>query len=137
MISAWFLSLRRPAAQIPFGPAAFIPGRLVHTNEFLVLLGSEYYAEMSAKQARAAPRRSPCVRACAALLLSTCHCRVAHRLQTVELLKRREVQIAETVRKGREATGQLRSRKDAVGARARGASSGQLRWLSSRAVCRD
>ncbi|CAK9876721.1 unnamed protein product [Sphagnum jensenii] len=36
---------------VPFGKAAFMPGRLIHTNEFLVLLGEGYYAERSAKQA--------------------------------------------------------------------------------------
>ncbi|KAJ1254072.1 hypothetical protein BS78_K124200 [Paspalum vaginatum] len=35
---------------VPFGGAAFFPGRLVHTNELLVLLGEGYYAERSAKQ---------------------------------------------------------------------------------------
>lgn len=35
---------------VPFGKAAFFPGRLVHTNEFLVLLGEGYYAECSAKK---------------------------------------------------------------------------------------
>ncbi|EOY25490.1 Prefoldin chaperone subunit family protein, putative isoform 2 [Theobroma cacao] len=36
---------------VPFGKAAFLPGRLIHTNEFLVLLGESYYAERTAKQA--------------------------------------------------------------------------------------
>lgn len=35
---------------VPFGGAAFFPGRLIHTNELLVLLGEWYYAERSAKQ---------------------------------------------------------------------------------------
>ncbi|KAF9663138.1 hypothetical protein SADUNF_Sadunf17G0007200 [Salix dunnii] len=35
---------------VPFGKAAFFPGRLIHTNEFMVLLGDGYYAERSAKQ---------------------------------------------------------------------------------------
>ncbi|CAM6123129.1 unnamed protein product [Calypogeia fissa] len=35
---------------VPFGKAAFFPGRLKHTNEFLVLLGENHYAERSAKQ---------------------------------------------------------------------------------------
>ncbi|MQL96068.1 hypothetical protein Taro_028739 [Colocasia esculenta] len=35
---------------VPFGKAAFFPGRLIHTNEFLVLLGEGYFAERSAKQ---------------------------------------------------------------------------------------
>ncbi|RVW46866.1 RNA polymerase II subunit 5-mediating protein-like [Vitis vinifera] len=36
--------------EVPFGKAAFFPGRLVHTNEFLVLLGEGYYAERTSKQ---------------------------------------------------------------------------------------
>ncbi|PPD67111.1 hypothetical protein GOBAR_DD36005 [Gossypium barbadense] len=36
--------------QVPFGKAAFFPGRLIHTNEFLVLLGESYYTERTAKQ---------------------------------------------------------------------------------------
>ncbi|ONK72076.1 uncharacterized protein A4U43_C04F15440 [Asparagus officinalis] len=35
---------------VPFGSAAFFPGRLIHTNEFLVLLGDAYYAERTSKQ---------------------------------------------------------------------------------------
>uniref|UniRef100_A0A0A8YS95 Uncharacterized protein n=1 Tax=Arundo donax TaxID=35708 RepID=A0A0A8YS95_ARUDO len=35
---------------VPFGGAAFFPGRLIHTNELLLLLGEGYYAERSAKQ---------------------------------------------------------------------------------------
>lgn len=35
---------------VPLGKAAFFPGRLVHTNEFLVLLGEGYYADATAKQ---------------------------------------------------------------------------------------
>ncbi|XP_034212602.1 RNA polymerase II subunit 5-mediating protein homolog isoform X3 [Prunus dulcis] len=35
---------------VPFGKAAFFPGRLVHTNEFLVLLGEGYYAERTSRQ---------------------------------------------------------------------------------------
>ncbi|KAJ4810160.1 RNA polymerase II subunit 5-mediating protein-like protein [Rhynchospora pubera] len=35
---------------VPFGGVAFFPGRLIHTNELLVLLGESYYAERSAKQ---------------------------------------------------------------------------------------
>ncbi|MCO5567479.1 hypothetical protein L7F22_021172 [Adiantum nelumboides] len=33
---------------VPFGKAAFFPGKLVHTNELLVLLGEGYYVECSA-----------------------------------------------------------------------------------------
>ncbi|RCH81081.1 uri1, prefoldin-like chaperone [Rhizopus azygosporus] len=39
------------SAMIPLGKVAFMPGKLVHTNEILVLLGDKYYAERSAKQA--------------------------------------------------------------------------------------
>lgn len=35
---------------VPFGKAAFFPGRMIHTNELLVLLGGGYYAERTAKQ---------------------------------------------------------------------------------------
>ncbi|XP_028775266.1 RNA polymerase II subunit 5-mediating protein homolog, partial [Neltuma alba] len=35
---------------VPFGKAAFFPGRLIHTNEFLVLLGEGYYADGTSKQ---------------------------------------------------------------------------------------
>ncbi|KAG8391218.1 hypothetical protein BUALT_Bualt01G0164900 [Buddleja alternifolia] len=35
---------------VPFGKAAFFPGRLIHTNEFMVLLGDGYYAERTSKQ---------------------------------------------------------------------------------------
>ncbi|KAM3919563.1 unconventional prefoldin RPB5 interactor 1 isoform 1-T1 [Leptodactylus fuscus] len=36
---------------VPFGPLAFIPGRLVQTNEVTVLLGDNWFARCSAKQA--------------------------------------------------------------------------------------
>ncbi|CEP08130.1 hypothetical protein [Parasitella parasitica] len=39
------------SAMIPMGRFAFMPGKLIHTNEILVLLGDQYYAERSAKQA--------------------------------------------------------------------------------------
>ncbi|KAI8972032.1 hypothetical protein BDF20DRAFT_716322 [Mycotypha africana] len=38
-------------AMIPMGPLAFMPGKIIHTNEILVLLGDKYYAERTAKQA--------------------------------------------------------------------------------------
>ncbi|XP_021343873.1 unconventional prefoldin RPB5 interactor-like [Mizuhopecten yessoensis] len=38
---------------VPFGSLAFMPGKLVHTNEVLVLLGDNWFAERSAKQAAA------------------------------------------------------------------------------------
>ena len=36
---------------VPFGPLAFMPGKLVHTNEVTVLLGDNWFAKCSAKQA--------------------------------------------------------------------------------------
>lgn len=36
---------------VPFGPLAFMPGRLIHTNEMLVLLGDNWFAERSTKEA--------------------------------------------------------------------------------------
>eukprot|EP01135_Chromosphaera_perkinsii_P004831 Nk52_evm9s298 gene=Nk52_evmTU9s298 len=36
---------------VPLGKLAFMPGKLVHTNEIMVLLGENYFAERSAKQA--------------------------------------------------------------------------------------
>ncbi|XP_074645127.1 uncharacterized protein LOC141901648 [Tubulanus polymorphus] len=35
---------------VPFGPIAFMPGKLVHTNEVLVLLGDNWFVDRSAKQ---------------------------------------------------------------------------------------
>ncbi|XP_057861191.2 uncharacterized protein LOC131069691 isoform X1 [Cryptomeria japonica] len=42
---------------VPFGKAAFFPGRMIHTNEFLVLLGEGYHAECTAKQTLEVLRR--------------------------------------------------------------------------------
>ncbi|XP_073515755.1 unconventional prefoldin RPB5 interactor 1 isoform X2 [Phyllobates terribilis] len=36
---------------VPFGPLAFMPGRLVHTNEVTVLLGDNWFAKCSNRQA--------------------------------------------------------------------------------------
>lgn len=38
--------------QVPFGPLAFMPGKLVHTNEVTALLGDNWFARCSAKQAQ-------------------------------------------------------------------------------------
>ncbi|CAA3031106.1 RNA polymerase II subunit 5-mediating homolog isoform X2 [Olea europaea subsp. europaea] len=35
---------------VPFGKAAFFPGRLIHTNEFMVLLGVDHYVARTSKQ---------------------------------------------------------------------------------------
>uniref|UniRef100_A0A3Q0RUX3 URI1 prefoldin like chaperone n=1 Tax=Amphilophus citrinellus TaxID=61819 RepID=A0A3Q0RUX3_AMPCI len=37
---------------VPFGPLAFMPGKLVHTNEVTVLLGDNWFTKCSAKQAQ-------------------------------------------------------------------------------------
>ncbi|XP_038161503.1 unconventional prefoldin RPB5 interactor 1 [Cyprinodon tularosa] len=37
---------------VPFGSLAFMPGKLVHTNEVTVLLGDNWFAKCSAKQAQ-------------------------------------------------------------------------------------
>ena len=42
---------------VPLGQMAFMPGELVHTNEVLVLLGDNYFAEQSAAQATAIMQR--------------------------------------------------------------------------------
>ncbi|CAB3980823.1 unconventional prefoldin RPB5 interactor-like [Paramuricea clavata] len=36
---------------VPIGPLAFMPGQLIHTNEIMVLLGDNWFAERSATQA--------------------------------------------------------------------------------------
>lgn len=36
---------------VPFGSLAFMPGRMIHTNEIMVLLGDGWFVERSAKQA--------------------------------------------------------------------------------------
>ena len=38
-------------AMVPIGSLAFMPGRLIHTNEIMVLLGDNWFTERSAKQA--------------------------------------------------------------------------------------
>ncbi|KAJ1736102.1 hypothetical protein LPJ61_000152 [Coemansia biformis] len=38
-------------AMVPVGPLAFFPGKLINTNEILVLLGDNWFVERSAKQA--------------------------------------------------------------------------------------
>ncbi|KAI7867537.1 hypothetical protein BDF14DRAFT_1881667 [Spinellus fusiger] len=45
------------SAMIPMGKLAFMPGKFIHTNEILVYLGDQYYAERSAKQAVAIVER--------------------------------------------------------------------------------
>ena len=42
----------RSAQRVPFGPLASFKGRLVHTNEWLVLLGGEWWLECTADRAR-------------------------------------------------------------------------------------
>ncbi|GFQ85589.1 unconventional prefoldin RPB5 interactor [Trichonephila clavata] len=42
---------------VPFGSNAFTMGKMVHTNEVMVLLGDNWFAEVSAKQAAAIAER--------------------------------------------------------------------------------
>lgn len=42
---------------LPFGPRAIVPGKVVHTNEVMVLLGESYFAEVSAYDAAAIAKR--------------------------------------------------------------------------------
>ncbi|KAJ1798104.1 uri1, prefoldin-like chaperone [Coemansia sp. RSA 2399] len=44
-------------AMIPVGPLAFFPGKIVHTNEILVLLGDNWFVDRSAKQAAEIAKR--------------------------------------------------------------------------------
>ena len=39
------------SGKVPVGPLAFFPGKLVKTNELLVLLGENWFVERSAAQA--------------------------------------------------------------------------------------
>lgn len=49
------------STQVPFGSVAFMPGKLVHTNEIMVLLGDNWFAERSASQAlEIVARRKKC-----------------------------------------------------------------------------
>ncbi|KAJ2780507.1 hypothetical protein H4R18_003409 [Coemansia javaensis] len=44
-------------AMVPVGPLAFFPGKLINTNEILVLLGDDWFVERSARQAADIARR--------------------------------------------------------------------------------
>lgn len=55
--AASVLSLLLFIFQVPFGNNAFSKGKLVHTNEVMVLLGDNWFAEVSAKQATAIATR--------------------------------------------------------------------------------
>eukprot|EP00698_Gefionella_okellyi_P011305 TRINITY_DN2976_c0_g2_i1.p1 TRINITY_DN2976_c0_g2~~TRINITY_DN2976_c0_g2_i1.p1 ORF type:complete len:419 (-),score=82.57 TRINITY_DN2976_c0_g2_i1:679-1866(-) len=37
--------------RVPIGPLAFMPGKLIHTNEVMVFLGADYFVECSTKHA--------------------------------------------------------------------------------------
>ena len=50
MSNHWLTSLFS-YLQVQLGPLAFMPGKIVHTNEILVLLGDNWFVERSAKQA--------------------------------------------------------------------------------------
>ena len=49
--------LTQHKVMVPMTSKAFMPGRLVHTNEILVLLGDNWFVETSAKNAAAIARR--------------------------------------------------------------------------------
>ena len=49
--------LTQHKVMVPMTSKAFMPGRLVHTNEILVLLGDNWFVETSAKKAAAMARR--------------------------------------------------------------------------------
>lgn len=51
LVSSFCLSIPCCSGQVPFGPMAFMPGKLVHSNEVTVLLGDNWFAKCSAKQA--------------------------------------------------------------------------------------
>eukprot|EP00189_Rhodosorus_marinus_P000377 CAMPEP_0113962114 /NCGR_PEP_ID=MMETSP0011_2-20120614/5722_1 /TAXON_ID=101924 /ORGANISM="Rhodosorus marinus" /LENGTH=94 /DNA_ID=CAMNT_0000973905 /DNA_START=318 /DNA_END=602 /DNA_ORIENTATION=- /assembly_acc=CAM_ASM_000156 len=42
---------RTISALVPLGPRAIVPGRIKHTNEVMVLLGDNYFANVSAYDA--------------------------------------------------------------------------------------
>ena len=47
--------------QVPFGQFAFMPGKLYHTNEVLILLGDNWFTQRTAKQAiEMVERRKKC-----------------------------------------------------------------------------
>lgn len=46
------ISVPAVLSQVPFGSIAFMPGKLIHTNEILVLLGDNWFVERSAAQAQ-------------------------------------------------------------------------------------
>jgi unconventional prefoldin RPB5 interactor 1 len=54
---------------VPFGKVAFVPGKLVHTNALMVLLGDNWFAERSAKQTQDIVQRRL---RCMALLKRVC-----------------------------------------------------------------
>ena len=49
--------------QVPFGKFGYMPGKLYHTNEVMVLLGDNWFAKRSARQAlEMVERRKQCKR---------------------------------------------------------------------------
>lgn len=51
-LRVFVISSQMCSKQVPFGSLAFMPGKLVHTNEITVLLGDNWFAKCSAKQAQ-------------------------------------------------------------------------------------
>lgn len=62
--------------KVPFGPLAFMPGKLVHTNEVTALLGDNWFAKCSAKQAqKIVDHRMKCESGFCLLEMALCHLR--------------------------------------------------------------
>ena len=66
-----FFLFMNSCLQVPIGPLALMPGNLIHTNEIMVLLGDNWFAERSATQAVDIAKRR---------LKSKSTCRNAHAL---------------------------------------------------------
>lgn len=61
----WHDAISWVCLQVPFGRFGFIPGRMYHTNEVMVLLGDNWFAKRTAKQAlEIAERRKQCMYVC-------------------------------------------------------------------------
>lgn len=57
---------------VPVAGCAFFPGKIVHTNEIMVLLGENYFAERSASQAKQiVQRRLDCMHKESFLFITT------------------------------------------------------------------
>jgi len=51
--------------KVPFGRFGFMPGKMYHTNEVMVLLGDNWFAERTCRQAMdMVERRKQCMYVC-------------------------------------------------------------------------